>query len=150
MDEDLISTGLDELEDIFYIFNPEGDFIEWNEQLPSVSGYSAEELDSMEPTELFTGDDQDAIEDAVETVLDREIRTAVQAKIETKGGREIAYELSMSPLKPENELEAIVGIGRDITEQLEQERRLQDMAQEIQELSMPVVEIWDEIGRAHV
>ena len=143
MDENLISTGLDELEDIFYIFNPEGDFVEWNEQLPSVSGYSAKELDSMEPTELFSGDDRDAIEDGVETVFEREIRTAVQAKLETKGGREIAYELSMSPLKPGDELEAIVGIGRDITEQLEQERRLQDMAQEIQELSMPVVEIWD-------
>ena len=131
MDDDLIATGLDELEDIFYIFNPEGDFVEWNEQLPSVSGYSPEELDSMEPTELFSGDDQDAIEEAVET------------KIETKGGREIAYELSLSPLESDGELEAIVGIGRDITEQLEQERRLQDMAQEIQELSMPVVEIWD-------
>lgn len=143
MDDDLIATGLDELEDIFYIFNPEGDFVEWNEQLPSVSGYSPEELDSMKPTELFSGDDQDAIEEAVETVIERGIRTAVQAKIETKGGREIAYELSLSPLESDGELEAIVGIGRDITEQLEQERRLQDMAQEIQELSMPVVEIWD-------
>ena len=143
MDDDLIATGLDELEDIFYIFTPEGDFVEWNEQLPAVSGYAGEELDSMEPTELFSGGDQDAIEDAVDTVIDRGIRTAVQANLETKGGREIAYELSMSPLEPDGELEAIVGIGRDITDRLEQERRLQDMAQEIQELSMPVVEIWD-------
>lgn len=143
MNEDLIATGLDELEDIFYIFTPDGDFVEWNEQLPSVSGYTPSELDSMEPEELFSGDDRDAIEDAVDTVIDRGIRTAVQSNLETKGGREIPYELSMSPLESDGELEAIVGIGRDITDRLEQERRLQNMAQEIQELSMPVVEVWD-------
>lgn len=143
MDSDLISAGIDELEDIFYIFSPDGDFLEWNAQLPAVTGYSETELDSMEPTALFSGEDQAAIDEAIETVVERGTRTAVQATVETKGGVERPYELSLSPLEDGDELGAIVGIGRDITDRLENERRLQSMATEIRNLSMPVVEIWD-------
>jgi rsbT co-antagonist protein RsbR len=139
----LLSTGIDELEDIFYIFTPDGGFEEWNEPLLSVTGYSSEELDEMEPVDLFTGDDQDAIEEAIETVVEERTRTAVQAHLETKGGREIPYEFSVSPLESDDDVDAVVGIARDITDRLMQERRLQDLAREIQELSMPVVEIWD-------
>jgi rsbT co-antagonist protein RsbR len=143
MDDGLLSTGIDELEDIFYIFTPDGEFEKWNEPLLSVTGYRDDELENMHPVELFSGDDQDALEDAIETVVTDRTRTAVQAQLETRGGREIPYELSVSPLESNGDLEAIVGIGRDITDRLEQERRLQDLAREIQEMSMPVVEIWD-------
>jgi len=143
MNEALLSRGIDELEDIFYIFSPDGDFLEWNEQLPAVTGYNDEELDEMGPEELFSGEDQDAVTDAIDTVVERNSRTAVQANIETKGGKEIPYELSVSPLDTSDELEAISGVGRDITDRLENERRLKDMAQEIRELTMQVVEIWD-------
>jgi rsbT co-antagonist protein RsbR len=143
MDEDLLATGIDELEDIFYIFTPDGDFIEWNEQLPAITGYIDEELDSMEPTELFSGDDQEAITEAIQTVTMQRTRTTVQAALETKGGTEIPFEFSVSPLERDGDLEAVVGVGRDITERREQERRLQNLAQEVRNLSMPVVEIWD-------
>lgn len=143
MDSDMIAAGIDELEDIFYIFSPEGDFLEWNAQLSAVTGYSETELDSMEPTALFSGDDQAAVDDAIETVIERGTRTAVQATVETKGGAELPYELSVSPLEDGDELAAIVGIGRDIADRLENERRLESMANEIRNLSMPVVEIWD-------
>jgi rsbT co-antagonist protein RsbR len=128
---------------VFYIFTPQGEFIEWNEQLPSVTGYNDEELDSMEPADLFSGDDQDAVEDAIQTVVSERRRTAVQAKVETKGGKEIPYELSVSPLETDEDEFAIAGVGRDITDRMENERRLRSMAQEIQDMSMPVVEIWD-------
>jgi rsbT co-antagonist protein RsbR len=143
MSSDLVSTAIDELGDIFYVFTDEAGFIEWNEPLLSVTGYAADELEEMQPADLFSGTDRDAIDDAIETVRENRTRTAVQAQLETKGGREIPYELSVSPLEPDGDLEAIVGVGRDISERLEQERRLQDMAQEIREMSMPVVEIWD-------
>ena len=124
MNEALLSTGIDELEDIFYIFSPEGEFLEWNEQLPKITGYSDDELESKEPTELFSGDDQDAVEDIIQKVLDQRTRSAVQAKLETKGGKEIPYEFSAAPLESDGELEGIVGIGRDISDSLENERRL--------------------------
>jgi rsbT co-antagonist protein RsbR len=143
MNEALLSTGIDELEDIFYIFSPEGEFLEWNEQLPKITGYSDDELESKEPTELFSGDDQDAVEDIIQKVLDQRTRSAVQAKLETKGGKEIPYEFSAAPLESDGELEGIVGIGRDISDSLENERRLRELANEIRDLSMPVVEIWD-------
>jgi len=143
MDEALISTGVDQLDDIFYIFSPEGDFLEWNEQLPEITGYSDEELNSMEPTELFSGDDVDVVEETIQYVIEHHARNAVQANLETKGGMEIPYELSTAPLEEDGELEAIVGIGRDISDRQETERRLREMASEIRDLSMPVVEIWE-------
>lgn len=143
MDDALISTGIDELGDIFYIFTPDEGFVEWNEPLLDVTGYSGDELAEMEPADLFSGDNRDAVSSAIETVLEDRSKTAVQAEIETKGGRAIPYELSVSPLETDEDVTGIVGIGRNITERIEQERRLQDMAREIQEMSMPVVEIWD-------
>jgi len=143
MDTTLLSTAIDELDDMFYIFSPEGEFLEWNEQLPSITGYTDEELDSMEPQELFSGDDQEALESAIETVIKDQRRTAVQATVETKGGKGIPFELSAAPLERDGELEAIVGMGRDITERLENERRLQEMTQQIRDMSMPVIEIWE-------
>ena len=143
MSGELLSTGIDELEDIFYVFSAEGDFLEWNAQLPEITGYDGDELGSMEPTELFTGDDREAVDDAIQTAIEDRTRSAVQAKLETKGGTEIPYELSAAPIERDGELKAIVGIARDISDRLENERRLQELASEIRDLSMPVVEIWD-------
>jgi len=145
MDHDLILTAVDELDDIFYVFTPEGDFLEWNAQLPAISGFSDDELESMAPADLFSGEDQAAIEEAIEVVIDQHTRTAVQANLETDGGVEIPYELSVAPIEQDGELTAIVGIGRDITDRRENERRLQEMASEIRDMSMPVVEIWEDV-----
>ncbi|MFD1587530.1 PAS domain S-box protein [Halorientalis brevis] len=142
MSGELLSTGIDELEDILYVFSVDGDFLEWNEQLPEITGYDDEELGSMEPRELFSGDDREAVDEAIETAIDERRRSAVQAKLETKGGKEMVYELSAAPIERDGDLEAIVGIARDITDRLENERRLREMANEIRDLSMPVVEIW--------
>ena len=97
----------------------------------------------MEPEGLFFGDDREAVVGAIDSVLERETRVTVQARLETKGGTEIPYELSFAPLVTDGRLEAVVGVGRDISEYREAERRLEEMAAEIRELSMPVVEIWD-------
>lgn len=143
MDESLIATGVDELDDVFYVFSPQGDFLEWNERLSEISGYTDEELESMEPVDLFTGDDREVIDDLIESTIEQRARNAVQAKLQTKGGTEVPYEFSAAPLESDGELQAVVGVGRDITDRLENERRLRELANEIRELSMPVVEIWD-------
>jgi rsbT co-antagonist protein RsbR len=143
MESDLIASAIDELDDIFYVFTPDGEYIEWNDQLSTVTGYSDGELDDKEPNDLFTGDDRSAVKETIATVIETEQRNAVQAEIKTKRGTEIPYELSFAPLDREGELEAIAGIGRDISKRLENERRLRELAAEIRSKSMPVVEIWD-------
>jgi rsbT co-antagonist protein RsbR len=144
MADDLITTGIDELDDIFYVFTPEGEFLEWNAQLPAVTGYEPDALEEMSPVSLFSGEGQAAVEDAIERVGQDGTRVAVQANLETAGGTEIPYELSIAPID-EGGSGAMVGIGRDITERRQNERRLEEMAAEIREMSMPVVEIWDGI-----
>jgi len=143
MERELIAAAVDEIDDIFYILTPEREFREWNERLPSITGYTDDEIDSMVLTAMFSGDDETAIDDAVERAVEERDRVGVQANLETKTGREIPYEFSAAPLEEDGELRAVMGIGRDITERLQNERRLREMAEEIRNLSMPVVEIWD-------
>ncbi|MEA5387870.1 PAS domain S-box protein [Haloarculaceae archaeon H-GB11] len=143
MDDELLATGIDELEDVFYIFSADGDFLEWNEQLPAVTGYNDDEIGEMSPKDLFSGDEREVIGETIEEVQERGTRTTVQANLETRGGTEVPYEFSVSPLTSDGDVEAIAGIGRDITDRRENERRLRSLAQEVRNLSMPVVEIWD-------
>ncbi len=143
METDLISAAVDELDDLFYLFTPEGDYIEWNAQLPAVTGYSDDEIEEMDPVEFVTGSDQEAVEETITRTIEDERRNTVQAELERSDGSTVTYELSFAPLERDGELAAIAGIGRDVSKRLENERRLRELATEMRSKSMPVVEIWD-------
>lgn len=143
MDEALIADAIDELDDLFYILTPEREHREWNNQLPAVTGYDDEELATLSPGQLFTEEDWPAVDETLTKVIETQQRHTIQARVETKGGAEIPYELSFAPLLQDGDLVAVAGIGRDISERIEKDRRLQKLATEIRTKSMPVVEVWD-------
>lgn len=147
---ELLRDAVDELDDLFYIFSPDGKFREWNDALLEVTGYEDEQIDAMHPTKLFSGDDQEAIEKIIERITADGQRYTVEANLITADGQEVPYEFSGSPLTQEGEVNAIVGVARDISAQQETEEKLRELTREIQDLSMPVIEIWDGVTLATV
>lgn len=143
MDEALIADAINELDDLFYVLTPDREHKEWNRRFSEVTGYDDDEIPELDPEQLFTRDDWDAVDETLAKTIESQQRHAVQASIETKGGSEIPYEFSFTPLEHDGNLAAIAGIGRDISERLEKDRRLQELATEIRTKSMPVVEVWD-------
>lgn len=123
-----IDESLDALEDVYFVFNENGEFLQWNDRLREVSGYTDDEIAAMEPTDFFPEDDHEQILHGIQEVIETGT-SIIQAGILTKDGERIAHELRGTRLpSPNSGGLAIAGVGRDVTEQLEHETRLEEFA----------------------
>ncbi len=115
---------LDALDDVFYILDEDGDLRRWNESLCVVTGYTDAEIDSMHALDFFDEQNQGAIRDSIEEAFETG-DTHVEADLRTKSGDRISYEFIASVLEAPDGRPVEVGIGRDITDRKERERRLE-------------------------
>lgn len=122
--------ALDTLDDLFYVVDTDGCIQRWNERVTAVTGYTAAEVDGMKLTELCASSDRQPISEAIETTL-RDGSSTVTTKLRTKDGETIPFEWSNTRLTDtDGETIGIVGIGRDISQRRERERRFQALVEE--------------------
>lgn len=119
----MLSNALDELIDVFFILRVDGEFLQWNDKLSETTRYTDEEISEMQPVEFFEGEDARRIENALGRVVMDGVATEI-ASITTKDGRQIPHEFT-GALIGADERQAIVGIGRDIRQRRERERKLE-------------------------
>ncbi|MFB6353910.1 MAG: PAS domain S-box protein [Halobacteriales archaeon] len=143
--DDLLERTVNEVDDLFYVFTPEGEYLEWNDALTAVTGYTAAEIETLSPADLVPEADREAVTAAIEAVVETRESTAVEADLLTKDGTRIPYEFSGTPIEDDGELVAVAGVGRDISARQRREEELAAMAEEVRELSMPIVEVWEGI-----
>ncbi|AZH26106.1 PAS domain S-box protein [Haloplanus aerogenes] len=131
----LLEQSLDALDDVFFVFGRDGELARWNDRLPEVTGYTDVELDGMSPAEFFPDDHRERIERAVETVFETG-HTEVRADYLLKDGTRVPYEFKATRLDgPAGDVLGFAGIGRDITETLEYERRLERQNERLEEFA---------------
>ncbi|MFW6018924.1 MAG: PAS domain S-box protein, partial [Halapricum sp.] len=119
-----LQMALNLLEDVFYVIDPEGNFELVTDRAIEVTGYSREELRSMNPADLFDGADKARIAADIEQAL-AEGDSRIEADLATKGGRTIPYEFRKRRIVDEDgTVLGVAGIGRDITERKRRERQL--------------------------
>nr|WP_308477882.1 PAS domain S-box protein [Natrinema salsiterrestre] len=116
---------LDAIDDIFYLLNEDGELQRWNESLGDVTGFSDGEIGSMHAPEFFGEADREAIVAAIEDGFQTGA-TQVEAEIRTKDGGHIPYEFVASTLEDPDGKRVLAGIGRDITDRREYERKLEE------------------------
>ncbi len=115
---------IDSLPDPLYAFNQEGELIRWNDRLKSVTGLSDAELEGIRAVEFVADEDRERIESTTQQVQDG-TRISVEAMVNAAEGTQIPYEFSGAPLRDGNdEVIGVVGVGRDISERTEHQRRL--------------------------
>jgi PAS domain S-box-containing protein len=118
-------NALNSLQDIFLVFDLEGEFLRWNKTLNVVTGYTNAEIALMKPTDFFSSDDKKKIAEAIQTAI-REGSVRVDALAVTKDGRQIPYSYSASLLRDaQGKPAGISCVGRDITERKQAEQDLQ-------------------------
>jgi len=131
----LLEQSLDALDDVFFSFGPNGELVRWNDRLPEVTGYTDDELDGMRPAEFFPDEHQERIKTAVGEVFEMG-RGEARADYLLKDGSRVPYEFRARRLDgPEGDLLGFVGIGRDISETLEYERRLERKNKRLEEFA---------------
>ncbi|WP_226481185.1 PAS domain-containing protein [Natrinema amylolyticum] len=123
---------LDAVDDLFYVLDETGDLKRWNKTLTEVTGYTNAEVESMHALEFFEDEDANrvatAIGDAFETG-----HTRVEATIRTKDGAEVPYEFIASTLENPDGDPVVTGIGRDVTDQRESQRKLEALVDDLEE-----------------
>ncbi len=115
----------DALDDVFYILDEDGDLRRWNETLVEVTGYSDDEIEAMHALELFDDTNRPVIRNSIEEAFETG-ETRAEAELRTKSGEQIPYEFIASVLEDPDGNPVEVGIGRDITDRTETERRLRE------------------------
>jgi PAS domain S-box-containing protein len=130
-----IERSLDTLEDIFYFVDPDGDFQRWNSKLPALTGYSNEEIGSMNALEFFDGEHREALSHSIQEILETGPHVT-EAAITTADGRQVPHEFrGVRMTNDDGEPTGIIGIARDITERRERERRLEQQTEELDQLA---------------
>lgn len=124
---------IDAIDDVFYVLDEEGDLLRWNETLASVTGYTDEEIAEMHALEFFDGEERDRIAGLIENVFETG-EQRVESELVTSDGTHIPYEFIATRLLDPEGNSVLAGIGRDITDQLERERRLRERERELSTL----------------
>jgi len=110
-----LETALNSLDDLFYVFDEDLNYIRWNDQFEEVIGYSASEIRELTPMDLFEGETKAEIEALIDQILSDGERVVVEADLLTKQGETISYEFTGIPAEADNETIGVVGIGRQLT-----------------------------------
>lgn len=124
-EREFVEQTLDTLNDVFFVLTPEGEFDRVNQRVLDVTGYSENEVLSMDPIEFFVPEDQGKIVEGIADVLETGEIT-FEATLLTKDNERRQYEFRARRLTDGNgSVTGIVGIGRDVTERTLYEERLE-------------------------
>jgi PAS domain S-box-containing protein len=117
-------SALNNLRDVFFVFDLNGKFMRWNKAMNTITGFSDSEISLMKPGDFFVREDIPRVEEAIAIVLKKEFAD-LEATVLTKDGRHIPFEIAGSLLKNKHgEAVGISGISRDITERKQAEEAL--------------------------
>lgn len=122
-------TIIDTLPGIFYLFDEQGRFLRWNDNLERVSQYSAAEVAAISPLDFFVGADRDEIYTQIGKVF-HEGNTTAQADFVSKDGTATPYFFTGQRVFFDDRL-CLIGMGIDITERKFAEDALQRRTQEL-------------------
>ncbi|UHQ95105.1 hybrid sensor histidine kinase/response regulator [Haloterrigena alkaliphila] len=133
-----IEQAINTLDDLFYVIDTDGKFIQWNNRLTEVTGYADEEVATMTAEQFFPEDERDRIVDAIEATFS-EGEQIVEGTIRTADGEEIPHEFTGARLTDrEGELVGLVGVGRNIAERKQREQQLQQQNERLNEFASVV------------
>jgi len=131
--ERLLSSAIDELRDVFFVVSVDGTFLHWNDRLPEVTGYDDEEIERLQPTDFFEGEDVRRIENAIGRIVMNGTATEV-AEVVAKDGRMVLHEFT-GTLIDVGGTRAIVGTGRDIRERRQRQRELERRTERLEAIN---------------
>ncbi len=118
-----VNRTLDAIPDLYYLFDENFNFLDWNERLTEKTGFSDEEVAEMHPADFFDEEDAETILDAIARIQDGE-EVTVEATLVTKDGDRIPYEFTGARIDEGRDGPiTMAGIGRDVTRRKQSELR---------------------------
>ena len=145
-EKSFLESLLDTQPDVFYAFDGDGDLLRWNDRLEAVTGYAADEVAALSPTDFVADSAAERTAAAIERIFEDGERVTVEAPLVTAEGEAIPYEFTGGPLTDDRgDVVGFVGVGRDVSERQARERRLQ---RQHEDLRADLADIFARIGEA--
>ncbi len=111
-EKSLSDAIINSLPGVFYFFNKSGDFIRWNKNFETVSGYNAIEIAQMHPLDFFDVDEKSQIAERIGQVFETG-EADVEAYFFTKSKEKIPY-LFNGRLVISDGIPCLLGLGINI------------------------------------
>ncbi|MFB6178284.1 MAG: sensor histidine kinase [Halorientalis sp.] len=128
------ARSLGVLDDVFYVYDVDGQLCYWNEAINVRFGLSDDELSTMGPADFFVPADKPRVRAAVEEVFETGA-TVVEANADTENGR-VLYELTGRRLEDDDGTTiGFCGVGRDVTRVREREWQLERQNERLLEVA---------------
>jgi len=114
---------LSSLPGVFYFFDATGHFIRWNKNFETVTGYSADELNTLTPKDLFDTQEKDLIQNRFNDVFTKGYGF-IEASFLSKTGEKTPYYLTGYHVIID-EKDYVIGTGIDLTDLKQTQAELQ-------------------------
>ena len=123
MDEKRFNEALVEsLPGIFYMIDSDGNYQRWNQNFEEQLGYNKNELEDMSPADFYTDEEYQRVQEGIQEVF-KTGKSEIEVEVITKEGDKIPYYLTGKLFKQNGE-QYLVGVGHDISEQIEYREKL--------------------------
>ena len=140
----LSDSIINSLPGIFYLYDQAGQFIRWNKNFETVSGYNAQEIKTMQPLDFYDSADQLSLKHRMESVLTGQKVPGVEVLLFTRAGKKILFFINSLAVVYEGK-NCIMGTGIDITDRKKVEEENRKLAM-IASLTINTVVLTDEEG----
>lgn len=99
---------------IFFLLDKDGNFIRWNKNFETITGYGIEEISKMNPYDFFYSKDSDKLSNKIDEVFQTGW-SEMEGTLLTKSGKGMPYYLSGWRTIVDNQ-ECLIGTGIDLSE----------------------------------
>jgi PAS domain S-box-containing protein len=114
-EKELSEFVFENLPGIFYVQDQTGKYLRWNKNFEKASGYTAEEIENLNPMDFFHKDEQLIVKEAIDKVFS-EGKAEVIADVITKDKRVLPFYLKAKSIIYDGE-KCLIGSGIDLSKQ---------------------------------
>ncbi len=132
-EKEFSDAAIGSLPGLFYLFDDEGNLLRWNRNIEHISGFTSEEIATMNPLDFFEGEDRRLLRQAAEKVLTWGY-SSVEADFVSRDGTHTPY-LFTGKLVTLDGKRCVVGTAIDMVErrrlelQLRQSQKMEAVGQ---------------------
>ncbi|MFY0696228.1 MAG: PAS domain S-box protein [Balneola sp.] len=130
LEKQLSDSIINSLPGVFYLFNKEGKYLRWNENLEEIANYTSEEIKNAHPLNFFHDDEKELLIEKIGNVFVTG-EDNVEADLLTKEGDRIPYYFTGVSMNYRGQ-ECLLGVGIDISEQKKAEQKHAEVLQQLQ------------------
>ncbi|PIW69848.1 MAG: hypothetical protein COW08_04930 [Ignavibacteriales bacterium CG12_big_fil_rev_8_21_14_0_65_30_8] len=120
-------------DDLIFILNPSGYFDVVNKSGAKKLGYKESDIIGKHFTDFIDSSDSVIVSESIKKLLENKKVVSFRANLKSLDGSNAFYEFNCNSIIEKDEISNIIGIGRDITQNIDDQNKLADLKEKLSE-----------------